>query len=178
MKKLTALVMILSLGFAQPLYAQSWLDSIKSALGFGEETEQPMPNVNDMVKMLSDSLEVDQTQAEGGLGSIFNYLQSNVSADQFAQLSDSLPGIGELIKSAPDVSNMANAEGLSGLLDKAAEYSESLKAVNNVKKQFEALGLKPEMIGQFIQQAQVYLDTEQGQQAKQILNQGIGKLLG
>lgn len=178
MKKLTAVVVVLSLGFAQPLYAQSWLDSIKSALGFGEETEQAMPNVNDMVGMLTDSLEVNQSQAEGGLGSLFNYVKGSVSADQFSQLSETLPGIGELIGSAPDISKLAEGEGLSGLMDKAAEMSGSLKAVNDVRKQFEALGLKPEMIGQFIQVAKEYLDTEQGQQAKQILTQSLGKLMG
>ena len=178
MKKLTALVVVLSLGFTHPVYAQSWLDSIKSALGFGEETEQTMPSVKEMVGILTESLDVNQSQAEGGLGSIFNYVKGNVSADQFSQLSDALPGIGEIIKSAPDVSKMAEGEGLSGLLDKASEYSESLKAVNDVKKQFESLGLSPEMIAQFVQQAQSYLDTEQGQQAKQLLSEGLGKLLG
>ena len=78
----------------------------------------------------------------------------------------------------PDISKLSSGEGLGGLLDKAVQYSASLKAVNDVKKQFEALGLKPEMISSFISSAQGYLDTEQGQQAKQLLTQGLGKLLG
>ncbi|MFQ3194332.1 MAG: hypothetical protein ACI9N3_001150 [Colwellia sp.] len=78
----------------------------------------------------------------------------------------------------PDISKLSSGKGLGGLLDKAAQYSDSLKAVNDVKKQFEALGLKPEMISSFISSAQGYLDTEQGQQAKQVLTQGLGKLLG
>lgn len=179
MKKLATLFVLLTFAFSQQVYAQSWLDSIKNALGLGGETaEAAVPNVKDMVGMLTESLEVDQGQAEGGLGSIFNYVKGNVSADQFSQLSDTLPGIGELISAAPDVSKLAKGEGLGGLMDKAAEYSGSLKAINDVKKQFEALGLKPEMIGQFVQMAQKYLDTEQGQQAKEMLSQGLGQLLG
>ena len=50
--------------------------------------------------------------------------------------------------------------------------------LNDVKKQFEALGLNSEMISNFIASAQSYLDTEQGQQAKKMLTEGLGKLLG
>ena len=84
----------------------------------------------------------------------------------------------------PDISKLDSASdasasaGLGGLLEKASQYSDSLKSINDVKKQFEALGLKPEMISGFISTAQSYLDTEQGQQAKQVLNDGLGKLLG
>jgi hypothetical protein len=101
-----------------------------------------------------------------------------VSAEQFKQLSQSLPGVDSLVKQMPDVSKLASGEGLSGLLDKAAQYSDSVKAINDVKKQFEALGLKPEMISDFISSAQSYLNTEQGQKAKQVLSDGVGKLLG
>jgi len=50
--------------------------------------------------------------------------------------------------------------------------------VNDLKKQFESLGLKPEMITDFVSTAQTYLDTEQGKEAKEILSQGISKLIG
>ena len=78
----------------------------------------------------------------------------------------------------PDVSKLSSAGGLGGLLDKAAEYSDSLKSINDVKKQFEALGLKPEMISSFVSSAQGYLDSEEGQSAKKVLTDGLGKLLG
>ena len=80
----------------------------------------------------------------------------------------------------PDLSKLSSgsSEGLGGLLDKASEYSDSLKAINAVTKQFEALGLKPEMISSFISSAQSYLNTEQGQAAKKLLTDGLGKLLG
>jgi hypothetical protein len=46
------------------------------------------------------------------------------------------------------------------LMDKAANYNDSLKAVNELKKQFEALGLKPEMIMQVVNSTKTYLDTD------------------
>ena len=92
-------------------------------------------------------------------------------------LAKSLPGVDGLLSKVPDVSG-ASSEGLGGLLSKASDYSDSLKAINTVKQQFEALGLKPEMITQYINQAQSYLDTDQGKQAKDLLMKGLSAFAG
>jgi hypothetical protein len=76
----------------------------------------------------------------------------------------------------PDISEMTSESGYSGLLDKAANYNDSLKAVNELKKQFEALGLKPEMIMQVVNSAKAYLNTAEGQKIKQQLMQGLSTL--
>ena len=178
MKKFASIMLATSLLFSTQSHAEGWLDSLKSLFGMGEDVQEVKPNVTDMVSQISEKLGVNTGQARGGLGAIFNYAKDNLSSEQFGQLSETLPGLGDLLKAAPDVSKMSSEGGLGGLLDKAAEYNESLKAINDVKKQFEALGLKPEMIMQYVEQAKAYLDTEQGQQAKQLLMQGVGKLLG
>lgn len=177
MKRIALLITVLTLTFSTQSQAQGWFDSIKNALGLGEETQEVAPNTSDMVSMLSENLGVDKAQATGGLGSLFNYVKGNLSDDKFGKLSNALPGVGDLLKAAPDVTELKSAGGLGGLMDKAAEYNESLKAINEVKKQFEALGLKPEMIMQYVEQAKQYLDTEQGQQAKELLMQGLSGLL-
>ncbi len=186
MKKSILLLTIASL--STPVIAQeaSWLDKLKNLVGLGEDktqvTEQPtatgMPNTDEMTSILSSSLSINSEQATGGLGAIFNYVKNNVSTEQFNQLGQSLPGIDGLINQMPDINSLSSAEGIGGLLDKASEYSDSLKAVNDVKKQFEALGLKPEMITSFISSAKAYLDTEQGQKAKAVLAEGVGALIG
>ncbi|MFT5676868.1 MAG: hypothetical protein ACI808_002817 [Paraglaciecola sp.] len=177
MKKISILLTVAVLSFQPQVHAQGWLDSLKSMVGMGEE-KPAMPNISDMVSSVTDSLGVTESQATGGLGSLFNYAKDNISSEQFGQLSSALPGVGDLLKAAPDVSEMASEGGLGGLLDKAANYSDSLKSVNDVKKQFEALGLDPEMITQFISKAKEYLDTEEGKQAKELLSKGLGQLLG
>lgn len=185
MKKLIVLLTISTLSSSVLAEETSWLDSLKNLVGLGDAKEQTveanasaMPSTDGLVDMLAGSLDVNSAQASGGMGAIFNYVKNNVSAEQFSQLAKSLPGAEGLIGQMPDISKLSSGEGLGGLLDKAAEYNESLKAVNDVKKQFEALGLKPEMISSFVSSAQSYLDTEQGQQAKQVLTDGLGKLLG
>lgn len=187
MKKLIVLLTISTLSTSALAEETSWFDSLKSLVGLGETTEQTIEapaatkqNTDGLVDMLTSSLDVNADQAAGGMGAIFNFVKDNVSADQFSTLAKSVPGVEGLVDQMPDLSqlNSGSSEGLGGLLDKASEYSDSLKSVNDIKKQFEALGLKPEMITNFIATAKSYLDTEQGQQAKQVLTDGLGKFLG
>jgi hypothetical protein len=187
MKKLIVLLTISTLSTSVLAEETSWFESFKNRVGLGASTEQsaaantPAKQGTDgLVDMLTSSLNVNEDQAAGGMGAIFNYVKENVSTDQFSQLANSVPGVEGLVSQMPDISKLSSgsSEGLGGLLDKASQYSDSLKSINDVKKQFEALGLKPEMITNFISTAQGYLDTEQGQQAKQVLTDGLGKLLG
>lgn len=184
MKKLSALLVVLTFAISQPVYAQSWWDSIKSAVGLGDDSEtvaqeeKEQASASGLVSMIADNLNVDEKQAEGGLGSIFGYVQEYATAENFETLSAALPGLTGLLGEAPDVSEEESSGGLGGLLDKAAEYNDTLKAVNTVKKQFEELGIDPKMITDFVEQAQTYLDTEEGQEAKKVLTDSLTKFLG
>ena len=190
MKKLIVLLTISTLSTSVLAGETSWSDSLKSAVGLGETKEESvkanastMPSADGLVSMLTSTLDVDAGQASGGMGSILNYVKNSVSTDQFSQLAKSLPGVDGLVSQMPDISkltgsSLGSSSDVGGLLNKASEYSDSLKLISNVQKQFEALGLKPEMISGFISTAQSYLNTEQGQQAKKLLTDGIGKLLG
>jgi hypothetical protein len=174
--KVSYLFIVLSaLAFSPQSHAEDWLDSIKSMFGMEAETAA-IPNVADMISSVSESVGIDKSQAEGSLASIFNYAKENISAEQFSGLSDSLPGLDSLMGEVPDISEMTSEGGLSGLMDKAANYNDSLKAVNELKKQFETLGLTPEMITQVVSSAQAYLDTDEGKKIKEQLMQGLTKL--
>ena len=190
MKKLIVLITISTLSTAVSAQESSWFDSLKSLIGLGDAQEQSVnantpttsaPTANGLIDVLTNSLNVNNEQATGGMGAILNYVKNNVSSDQFMQLAKTIPGVDGLISKMPDLNNLKSGSAdnsISGLLDKAAEYSDSLKSVNDVKKQFESLGLKPEMIGDFISTAQSYLDTEQGQPAKDVLADSVGKFFG
>jgi hypothetical protein len=110
------------------------------------------------------------------LASIFNYAKDNISAEQFSGMSDSLPGLDSLMSAVPDISEVKSEGGLGGLMDKAANYSDSLKSLNELKKQFEALGLSPEMITKVVESAKTYLDTDEGKKIKDQLMQALTKL--
>ena len=183
MKASYLFIVVSTLAFSPQSHAESWLDSLKSMLGMEADIKEEViaetsavPNVIDMISSVSKSVGIDEYQAKGSLASIFNYAKENISGEQFDGLSNSLPGLDSLIGSVPDISQMTPENGLAGLMDKAANYNDSLKAVNELKKQFAALGLEPKMIMQVINSAQAYLDTNEGQKTKQQLIQALSQL--
>lgn len=175
MKYLSPLILTAALAVTPQSHAEGWLDSVKDFFGISEQTENG-PSIQAMVAAVSDSVGITETQAEGGLASIFNYAQNNLSAEQLTQLAQSLPGLDELVEQVPDVSQVTSSGALGGLLDKAASYSEQLQSVNELKKQFDALGLDTQQIMQIVEGAKAYLDTEEGQHVKSLLSDGLTKL--
>lgn len=180
MKKFASVLLVSTLTFSAASHAEeSWFDSFKSMLGFGDSAEEVVaevaPSLDGMLGALTDNLGVSAEQAEGGLASIMNYVKNNVSGEQFSELSSSIPGLDKVLEAVPAISG--DQGGMAGLLNKAAEYSDSLKGLNDLKQQFEALGLSPEMITGFIEQAKAYLDTPEGQEAKKVLTESLSSLL-
>ena len=169
------LIVASALAFSPQSHAEGWLDSIKSMFGMEAESAA-MPNVTDMISSVSESVGIDKSQAEGSLASIFNYAKENISSEQFSGLSKSFPGLDSLMGAVPDISEVTSEGGIGGLMDKAANYNDSLKAMNELKKQFEALGLSPEMISKVVSSAKAYLDTDEGKKIKDQLMQGLSKL--
>lgn len=185
MKKRLILATVVALTIAPASHAQSWWDSIKSMLGMGESTEEQtqgsqkaMPaTVDGLVKAVQENLGITEAQAEQGIASILNFLKTTAESQQFAELKASLPGVDQVLASVPDVSEMQAEGALGSLLQKAAEYSESLKAVSDLQKQFEAAGLKPEMIQDFAKAAEGYLDTPEGKAAKEKFSELFNSLM-
>ena len=99
MKKLIILLTISTLSTSAIAEETSWLDSLKNFVGLGETKEQIVkaPSTDGLIGMLTSSLNVNTDQASGGMGAIFNYVKSNVSTEQFSQLSKSLPGVDGLL---------------------------------------------------------------------------------
>jgi hypothetical protein len=83
-----------------------------------------------LVDLLTSSLNVNADQAAGDMGAIFHYVKDNVSAEQLSQLANSIPGIEGLVSQMHDMSKLNSG----GLLEQASQYSDSLKSINNVKK--------------------------------------------
>ena len=179
--KKVALLLSSSLLISSPSHAENWLESLKSMLGISasESQDEQKPQVSiESLKASLQSLGVTEAQIEGGLAAIMNFVSTNLSKEEFTQLSEALPGSEELLDSVPDTSKLESNSTLSNLLDKASEYSESVKAANDVKKQFEAIGLTPDMIGQYSTKIQEYLNTPEGAEAKKLIEDSFAKLLG
>jgi hypothetical protein len=175
MKKLLCLSFALLMS-SSAMAEESWWNSLLNSIGLGEEVEEPQnveasaaqPDIMGLITHLTNNLNVDQEQAQGGVASLMNYAKQNLTQENFSALATQLPGTEGILSELPDISNIEQG-GLGGLLDKAAQYNESLASVNDLKKQFDALGLDTGMIMGFVEQAQSYLDTPAGQEAKKLL---------
>ncbi|CAA0331550.1 hypothetical protein RJ41_06420 [Alteromonas marina] len=133
-----------------------------------------------LISTVSDNLSVSETQSEGGIASIMNYVQGNLSGADYAQLASSIPGIDSLLEDVPSLSGnsaASSSSSLSGLLNKASEYSSTLKSVNDLKQQFEALGLSTDIIASFVTQISSYLNVNADEETQALFKSGLDNLL-
>jgi hypothetical protein len=174
MKKFLILASFLTLStMAQA--QDSWWNSLLNSVGLGDDTAAEVPaapSLNGMVENLTSALGVTPEQAQGGLAALFNFAKQNVSQEQFDALASQIPGLDSVMQYLPAIA-AASEGGLGGLIDKAAGMNESLGQINNLKKQFDTLGLDTSMIQQYTQQASSYLDTPEGQEAKSLLSESL-----
>ncbi|MEC7634534.1 MAG: DUF2780 domain-containing protein [Pseudomonadota bacterium] len=133
-----------------------------------------------LVSSVAGNLNVSENQSEGGIASIMNYVQGNLSGADYAQLASSIPGIDSLLEDVPSLSGnsaASSSSSLSGLLNKASEYSSTLKSVNDLKQQFESLGLSTDMIASFVTQISSYLNVNADEETQALFKSGLDNLL-
>ncbi len=128
----------------------------------------------DLVKMLTSQLGVTEPQATGGAGALFDMAKGALSKTDYGQVAGAIPGIGDLIKAAPAVSEstsdasdkMAGLAGGLGGLTKAVESANKFAAVND---QFKQLGLDADMVSQFIPVLLSFANSAGGESVMNIL---------
>ena len=133
-----------------------------------------------LVSSVAGNLNVSENQSEGGIASIMNYVEGNLSGADYAQLANSIPGIDALLEDVPSLSGnsaASSSSSLSGLLNKASEYSSTLKSVNDLKQQFEALGLSTDIIASFVTQISSYLNVNADEETQALFKSGLDNLL-
>lgn len=191
--KISSALLITTLSLSSQAFANDTVDKLKGLLGNSGSTESTQStqstqaeaasastseslDIASLVSMVSDNLGVTEEQSQGGVASIFDYAKDNLSSGDYSQLASSLPGLDSLMDYVPDVSSDSSSKSsaMSGLLNKASEYSSSLSSINELKKQFEALGLDSDMISSFVTQINAYLSGDNDTQA--LLQSGLGKL--
>lgn len=137
-------------------------------------------DLGSLVNSVAGNLNVSDTQSQGGIASIMNYVQGNLSGADYAQLANSIPGIESLLENVPSLSSnsaASSSSSLSGLLNKASEYSSTLKSVNDLKQQFETLGLSTDMIASFVTQISSYLNVNADEETQALFKSGLDNLL-
>lgn len=128
----------------------------------------------DLVKMLTSQLGVTEPQAKGGAGALFDMAKGALSETDYGQVTSAIPGIGDLIKAAPPVSESTAgaSDSMAGLTKGFGAVSEAVDSANTfaaVTDQFKQLGLDAGMVSQFVPVLLSFANSAGGESVMKIL---------
>ncbi|AMO57066.1 DUF2780 domain-containing protein [Endozoicomonas montiporae] len=123
---------------------------------------------NPLVKAVSQSLNVNDKQAAGGIGSLLQMAGSSVTSREFNKLKQAIPDASDLIAKAPPVATKNSTSGYS-------DFSEEglMGSLAPLTSQFSALGMDSHMIMPMINKVLDYLKGNNSTAAFNILQSAL-----
>lgn len=129
-------------------------------------------NQASLTNTLVNQLGVSQQQALGGAGAIFQTAKGNMEPQAFSTLSQSVPGMNEMLNAAPKISNgMSNMTG--GISSMMGNANNTLGSMASLVSSFKKLGLSPNMVNQFVPVVTNYVRTNGGQVMANLLQSAL-----
>ena len=98
-----------------------------------------------LIEALSKEIGSSPEQAAGAAGALFGLAKSRLSADEFSQVANAVPGIDSLLSAAPVMGGAVGTAG--GTLSQLGGSAAGLGAATSA---FSKLGLKPDMVAKAI----------------------------
>jgi hypothetical protein len=146
------------------------------------ETASAMGTATDiamsLIPQLTQQLGVSDTQAEGGMGALFEAAQSQLSSDEFSLLGQGVPDMSSLLAAAPSLAPKSGTSNITGALSNLGGIASSIGGLGKLTQQFEALGLSTEMIGQFATIAIDYFSSSSSEEGTgALLQKGLSSFL-
>ena len=193
---LTASLLLIS---CQTYASDSWYDSALEFFGFGEDKEAAAPApvstpepeaealieaatsvvkssamTSSLTSMVTSQLGVTETQAQGGLGTLFGLAKSSLDSQEFSQLSGAIPNMDTLLAAAPAISE--EAAGLTSLMGSAGKYGKALQGATQAYAQFKELGIGVDQIPQYVAVTNEFLESQGSDDAMTLLQKGLAAL--
>jgi len=125
---------------------------------------------NGIVQLLTNQLGISPNQAAGGAGSIFRTARENMTPQAFETVSQSVPGMDDLLAAAPALPATGLPGGVSSMLGGGSNQLGSAAALASA---FQQLNLSPDMIGQFIPIITNSLESTGGSAAAGLLRSAL-----
>lgn len=131
--------------------------------------------MQELIGQLVSNLGIQEDQAKGGAGMIFQLAKDKLGDGEFSQIASSLPGVDELMQAAPSLGETAGGGdgGGGGLLSKVMSMFGSkaggLGSLASLAGGFSQLGLDGGKVGQFLPVVMSYVQEQGGDQAKGLL---------
>ena len=124
----------------------------------------------ELIGLLTQGLGVNEDQAKGGTGLIFQLAKQQLGDSDFAQVANVIPGLDELLGAAPkeETGMMSAIGGLAGALGGGGTLGK-LAGLASLAGGFDQLGLKPDMISQFLPIILSFVQNQGGDSIKDLL---------
>jgi hypothetical protein len=125
----------------------------------------------ELVEQLVKNLGVSEDAAKGGSGLIFKMAQEKLGAGDFGKVASALPGITDLMKSAPESGGVLGGIGklASGLGGGAGQLGNLASLAGG----FSKLGLDSGMIGKFLPIILSFAQSKGGDAVKALLAKAL-----
>jgi hypothetical protein len=121
----------------------------------------------DLLQMLTSQLNVSKEQASGGAGLLLKLAKDKLSSGEFSQVTSAIPGIDDIISSAPKSSGLTGAIG--GLASAFGGGAGKLGGLASLADSFGKLNLDASMIGKFIPIVLTFVQSQGGDGIKSLL---------
>jgi len=121
----------------------------------------------ELIQMLTSQLGISEEQAKGGSGLLFKLAKDKLGKDEFSQVASAVPGIDDLVSSAPKAGGLAGT--LGGLASSFGGGAGKLGNLAALAGGFKALNLDSGMISKFIPVVMSYVQSQGGDNVKSIL---------
>ena len=121
----------------------------------------------ELIQQLTQNLGIQEDQAKGGAGLIFELAKQKLNDGEFTQVAGAIPGVSELIDSAPQPgTGLAGAiGGLAGAIGGGGNIANLAALAGG----FTQLGLNPAMVSQFVPVILSFAQNQGGDQVQNIL---------
>ena len=125
----------------------------------------------ELIDQLVKNLGVSEDAAKGGSGLIFKMAKDKLGSGDFGKVASALPGIGDLMKSAPESSGVLG--GLGKLASGLGGGAGQLGNLASLAGGFSKLGLDSGMIGKFIPIILAFAQSKGGDVVKSLLQKAL-----
>lgn len=123
--------------------------------------------MTELIGMLTSQLGVNENQAKGGAGALFQLAQQQLGGD-FSKITEALPGVTEMMASAPQPST-GGLGAIAGAAMSAFGGSEKAAGLMSLASQFKELDLDMDTVMKFAPIVMTFVKSEGGE--------GIAKML-
>ncbi len=121
----------------------------------------------DLIQLLTENLGVQDSQAQGGAGLLFQLAKDKLGEEDFAKIADYVPGIENMLSSAPQDGGMLGA--LGGLASAMGGEAAGIGNIMSLAGGFSKLGLDSGMIAQFVPIILSFVQNKGGEEIKTLL---------